>query len=206
MALLGDKEQSRQNITIRPVKFPQDTETARCLLKAYTDSLPADLAPALAHQQHDQELEDIEQIWAPTDKQAFLIAFKNTTKEPIGCVALRPLKIEHDIGHPGTFDQALPHKSIVMTTEGKQNICEMKRLYTAPDARGLGLGRNLVKAIIEEGVRMGYEEMRLDTTEDMVAAVQLYESVGFARCEKFNNTPIHNILYFRRNLRTKFSG
>jgi putative acetyltransferase len=67
---------------------------------------------------------------------------------------------------------------------GLQNLeghrCEMKRLYVRPHFRGVGLGGELVKRIIAEAVRLGYEEMRLETIEGkMDAAIELYRRFGF---------------------------
>ena len=42
-------------------------------------------------------------------------------------------------------------------------VCEMKRLYVRPAARGLGIGAALVAAIIKTAEERGYAEMKLDT-------------------------------------------
>jgi len=53
--------------------------------------------------------------------------------------------------------------------------------FIAPYARGLGLGRMLTKRV-EEGARaLGYHVLNLDVRETQVAAIRLYESLGYVR-------------------------
>jgi ribosomal protein S18 acetylase RimI-like enzyme len=91
----------------------------------------------------------------------------------IGCVALRPF--------PGDAD-----------------TCEMKRLYVRRSARATGLGRTLAQAIIEEGARLGYRRMCLDTLPEMTAAQSLYGSLGFRQTGTSQTEP--KVLLFERDL------
>ncbi len=69
----------------------------------------------------------------------------------------------------------------VALREFGDGVCEMKRLYTKPEFRGLGIGKALAEAIVEEGRQLGYRLMRLDTLASMLAAQRLYTSLGFKR-------------------------
>ena len=70
-------------------------------------------------------------------------------------------------------------------------ICEMKRLYVRPGARGTGLGRALAETLIREAKQAGYAEMRLDVLAEFTAAQKLYADLGFvpAPAVSFNPVP-----------------
>ncbi len=76
----------------------------------------------------------------------------------------------------------------------------MKRLYTRPAARGTGLGKALVAAIMAEGRKAGYTAMRLDTLPSMVPAIRLYEAAGFRAVPSYYDTPIGETLFFEAAL------
>jgi ribosomal protein S18 acetylase RimI-like enzyme len=58
-------------------------------------------------------------------------------------------------------------------------ICELRTLYVRPTCRGTGLGKQLVKAALNQAHQFGYSMVRLDTLEFMESAQSLYRSFGF---------------------------
>jgi GNAT superfamily N-acetyltransferase len=58
---------------------------------------------------------------------------------------------------------------------------ELKRMYLRPEARGRGLGRELLGVALGWARAHGKSAVRLDTSERMVAAQRLYEAHGFSR-------------------------
>ena len=72
------------------------------------------------------------------------------------------------------------------------SICEMKRLYTKPQFRGLGIGRAMCEEVIGWARRSDYERMRLDTLPSMEEAKDLYRSLGFREIEPYRFNPVED--------------
>jgi GNAT superfamily N-acetyltransferase len=82
--------------------------------------------------------------------------------EPVACGALRL--------HPG-------------------EPAEIKRLWVAPAARGLGVGRRVLSELEAHARRNGAAVVRLDTNRALRAATALYRSSGYAEVSPFNDEP-----------------
>jgi GNAT superfamily N-acetyltransferase len=78
---------------------------------------------------------------------------------------------------------------------------EMKRLWIRPEARGLGLGRSLVQAVVDRAAKAEKNRIVLDTApEAMPAAYHLYFEMGFTTCPPYNGPAMPGIAYLSRQI------
>ncbi|KAL4944433.1 hypothetical protein BDV06DRAFT_90469 [Aspergillus oleicola] len=157
---------------IVPAQTAEDIATARSLFTAYVDWLNIDLT----YQDYQSELDSLPGKYGAPHGELLLAC--STDGAPLGCVAVRPLD-----------DQS----------EGQ--TCEMKRLYVSPKARGMGLGKALVTAIIQRAKELGYKEMRLDTLPSrMRQAIKMYTRLGFVETRPYYKTPMDETIFLALDL------
>ncbi len=118
---------------------------------------------SLAHQNNQLEFDDIPGKYAAPD----------------GCILLA----DGDAGDDGI-------EGCVSLKKVDAGICEMKRLYVRPRARGTRLGHDLIERLIGEARDLGYSEMRLDVLEEFVQAKKLYVAFGFVPAEPISFNPL----------------
>lgn len=100
---------------------------------------------------------------------AFLVAMSDGM--PIGCVGVK--------GHGG-------------------NTAEIKRLWIAPSARGLGLSKRLMTAAETRARELGISTLRLDTNSALPEAVRLYQTTGWTEIDRFNDDPYPDHFFEKR--------
>jgi GNAT superfamily N-acetyltransferase len=95
---------------------------------------------------------------------------------------------------PGDFDP--PTGGFFVAVDGARLVgcagwrthggdAELKRMYTAPAARGRGLARRMLGVIEESARSAGRKRVILETGDQQPEAIALYESAGYERIEDF---------------------
>ena len=66
---------------------------------------------------------------------------------------------------------------------------ELKRMWVAPSARGLGVGRRLLHELEQQARASGVDVIRLETNRALSEAIELYRRNGYHEVEAFNDEP-----------------
>ena len=66
---------------------------------------------------------------------------------------------------------------------------ELKRMWIAPSARSLGLGRRLLRALEQHAREAGAAMVRLETNRALTEAIALYRRSGYVEVAAFNAEP-----------------
>ncbi len=66
---------------------------------------------------------------------------------------------------------------------------EIKRMWTAPSARGQGVARRVLHMLEAEAKRFGLTTLRLETNRTLTEAQALYRREGYREVAAFNNEP-----------------
>ena len=91
-----------------------------------------------------------------------LLLVATLRSEPIGCGALK------------TPDGAPP---------------EIKRMWVAEPARGIGVGRRLLAELEAHAAGRGSPTIRLETNDSLAEAIAMYRSSGYVEVAPFNDEP-----------------
>jgi DNA-binding MarR family transcriptional regulator/GNAT superfamily N-acetyltransferase len=66
---------------------------------------------------------------------------------------------------------------------------EIKRVWTAPSARGIGIARRMLRTLEAAAREKGLKTLRLDTNRALTEAHALYRSEGYREVARFNDNP-----------------
>jgi len=75
---------------------------------------------------------------------------------------------------------------------------ELKRMWVAPAARGLGLGRRLLTELEKLARDHGVRALRLETNRNLTEAIALYRSAGYREVPPFNDEPYAHYWFEKR--------
>lgn len=98
-----------------------------------------------------------------------LLLIARLRQEPIGCGAL---KLEDQAGS-----------------------AEIKRMWVAPAARRLGVGRRILGELERQAREHGAQRVHLDSNRALTEAHRLYRSSGYRDTERFNDNPYAHVWF-----------
>ncbi len=119
-------------------------------------------APKIGTAYSDPHLDSLFDVYN-VPRSVYFVLEKN--KKVIGCAGIGPLENE------------------------AETICELQKMYFLPEARGLGLGTQMMEKCLQSAKDFGYEKCYLETMPYMNDAQKLYKKVGFEYlCNPMGNT------------------
>jgi len=126
--------------------------------------------------------------WLLTEMKAELVGAYDAPgrldNPPLLPAELRPPGGVYLVGYEGA--EAVAGGGVRRLSEG---VAEIKRMYVRPAARSRGVAAQLLAALEEAAVSLGYRRARLDTGPRQVHAQRLYRAAGYRDVPPYNENP-----------------
>ena len=207
----------------RKVRLTHKGLAERAILDSSSDELAASILTALTEQQRDRlvaAMADVERLIVLSQVQIEIIDPRHVDARYCLQSYFEELGQRFDAG----FDPAqsisasdeemtLPNGLLLVATlqgaavgcgalklHADTHIAEVKRMWVAPDVRGLGLGRRLLERLSAEAAARKMLILRLETNRSLLEAKHLYQRAGFVEVEPFNSEPYAHH-WFQKDLR-----
>ncbi|MCL2076464.1 MAG: carbonate dehydratase [Betaproteobacteria bacterium] len=139
-------------------------------LRGFFQDYAAWMGVHLSFQSFGEEIATLPGCYAPPSGWLFVGEIDG---RPVGCVGLLPMS---------------------------DSMCEMKRMYVTPDARGRGAGTALAIAAIRTAKEEGFRRLVLDAIPAMRIAVKLYRELGFTEAPAYYPAPQEGSIYLSLDL------
>ena len=129
----------------------------------------------------------------------------NSCLDPATLIAAKP----HELRPPaGLLLVAYLHSEPVGCGAVKHHAdapSEIKRMWVAETARGLGIGRRLLAELEASAARSGATRARLETNRRLTEAISLYRSADYVEVAAFNDEPFADHWFEKRLVREALS-
>jgi putative acetyltransferase len=137
-------------LTFRPIQ-PEDDASVAALIRRVMPEFGAD-GPGFAI--HDPEVDHMSAAYSATGAAYFVVV--DAAGLVVGGAGIAPL------------------------AGGEVGVCELRKMYFLPEARGQGMGGRLLSHCLEVARNLGYRTCYLETLTGMDQAIRLYAKLGFS--------------------------
>jgi DNA-binding MarR family transcriptional regulator len=190
------------------------TANGRAELGAYdrlSDELARSILAPLAHPERERLLAAMAEVERLLRAGAVVVALEpSDSADALWCLDqyYRELALRFDAGFDpakgkpvGAGTMSPPHGWFFLARlDGRPVGCgalrrlgadegEVKRMWTAPEARGLGVARRIIAAVEATARTAGVTTLRLDTNRALKEAQALYRKLGFVETGRYNDNP-----------------
>ncbi len=196
---------------VRVARLTRAGKTERALLDRRSDQFAASLLEPLNDSQRIrlvQAMDEVERLL--TAGLVTVEAVDPTHPHARYCLGqyFRELDRRFDVGFdpaqsiPADADQLRPPEGLILVATLRTDPigcgalklpahqpAELKRMWVAESARGLGLGRRLLTELERRAADHGARRIRLETNRALGEAVALYRSAGYREVDPFNTEP-----------------
>lgn len=214
-------EKGRADARLRRVRLTARGLRERRLLDRRSDRLARELLDALSPRQQERLLGAMDEVERLLSASQIAIAVEDPeSADARWCVA----RYYEEIGRRFEggfdprrarqigFDEMRPPRGafLIARLRGRPVGCailwlppgepaEVKRMWVAPEARGLGLAKRLLAEVESRAARAGAALLHLDTNRALVEAIALYRQSGYVEVAPFNDEP-HAHHWFEKRL------
>jgi putative acetyltransferase len=142
----------RKNISlvIRPIQKPDNDGVASLIRLTMTELGVVGPGASL----HDPETSSIYEAYT-TPRVAYFVLYDESEDAIVGGAGIAPLR------------------------NSDSSICELRKMYLRPEARGFGYGKALLARCLDAARQFSYSKCYLETMNVMDTALQLYLRAGF---------------------------
>ncbi|MDE1893708.1 MAG: GNAT family N-acetyltransferase [Xanthomonadaceae bacterium] len=141
---------------------PRDDATMAAIIRRVMPEFGAD-GPGFAI--HDTEVDSMSDAYAQPRCSYFVVEHRGVV---VGGAGVAPL------------------------AHGAADVCELRKMYFLPEARGIGAGSAMIQRCLEAARQHGFKRCYLETLTGMDAAQALYARSGFhALCSPMGGTGHH---------------
>ncbi|OAV44234.1 GNAT family N-acetyltransferase [Lewinella sp. 4G2] len=157
------------NLTVRPLTAA-DNAAAAAVIKTV---MPEFGCVGPGYSIEDPEMDDLYGTYSKPRSNYFVV-------QDLGAAA--------GAGEVGKQPSPPPGKLVAVAgyaplTGGDPNVCELRKMYALPEARGLGVGQALLQQCLEGARKDGFKTMYLETVTAMRDAAAFYQKNGFRYVE-----------------------
>ena len=212
---------SAHDLRVRVVRLTARGRRERVALDELSDDLARCLLAPLGPERRERlagAMEEVERLLMPS---MVTIAAADPTTDPAARWCLESYFAELDARFDEGFDPGLSHtpdaraflppSGLFLVAYRRDDpvgcgglqladdaVADLKRMWVVPAARGLGLGRRLLRELETRAAQLGATTVRLDTNRALTEAIALYESAGYREVPPFSAEPYAHHWFVKR--------